>query len=124
MSLVSPTNFLSSLRFAIQGVRHVFKHERNFRIHTIFALFALFLAVLLRISITQWLFVITAIASVLVLEIVNSIFERLLDLVQPRAHHYVAAIKDLMAAAVVVASISALAVGLIIFLPLIILRLT
>lgn len=110
-------SFRSSLRFALTGVRYAFQHERNFRIHLCLGVLALALAAGLRISWVEWLFVVTAIASVLVLEIVNTIFELLVDLLQPRIHDYAGAIKDLTAAAVLIASVSALIVGVIIFLP-------
>lgn len=122
MSLVTPNNLPSSFRFAFRGVRQVYQQERNFRIHTVLGGCALILAVLLEASATQWLFIITAIASVLILEVVNTTFEHLLDMIHPRVHEYAAAIKDLMAAAVLLASISAVVVGVIIFIPLILTR--
>ncbi|MBI5404637.1 MAG: diacylglycerol kinase family protein [Candidatus Kerfeldbacteria bacterium] len=124
MSLVHTHNFRKSLGYAARGLRYVYTHERNFQIHTFFAVVALALGWLLGISETQWLFILTAIASVLALEIVNTIFEKFVDMFQPRVHHYAEVIKDLMAGAVLIASGSALAVGIIIYLPLIITRLT
>jgi diacylglycerol kinase len=58
-----------------------------------------------------------ATAAVLVLELLNSMLERLVDLVKPRMHGYVRDIKDLMAAAVLVTAGFAAVVGLIILLP-------
>lgn len=117
-------SFRHSLRFALNGLRFIYRDERNFRIHAAFAVSAVALSILLRISTVQWLFVLTAIASVLALEIVNTVFEKVVDLFQPRVHHYAGVIKDLMAAAVLIASFSALLVGSIIFIPLIISRLS
>ena len=51
-----------------------------------------------------------ATGSVLVLELLNSMIERLVDLVKPRMHGYVHDIKDLMAATVLLASLFAFAV--------------
>ena len=53
----------------------------------------------------------------LILEIINTIFERLLDLLKPRLHQYVKDIKDMTAAAVFISSLAAIIIGLIIFLP-------
>lgn len=116
--------YVRTFRYAMDGLRHVFLHERNFRIHTVAAIVAVVLAALLKVSAVQWLFVITAIASVLALEIVNTVFERVVDMFQPRIHHYSKVIKDLLAAAVLIAALSALTVGLIIFIPLLISRLS
>jgi len=116
--------YTTTFRHAVDGLRHCFRHERNFRIHTVFAALALILAWVLRISSTQWLFIITAIASVFALELVNTVFERVVDMFQPRVHHYAGIIKDLMAAAVLVAALSAIVVGSLIFIPLLITRLS
>jgi len=124
MSLVHTHNFGQSLRYAARGIKYIYQHERNFQIHTVFALTALILGIWLGISETEWLFVVTAIASVLALELINTIFERFVDMFQPRVHHYAEVIKDLMAGAVLIASLSALAVGTIIFLPYIITRMS
>lgn len=72
---------------------------------------------LIPLSTLERVILLLAIASVLVLELLNSMIERLVDLVKPRLHGYVRDIKDLMAAAVLVASLFALAVGSIIFFP-------
>jgi len=114
--------FTTTIRHATHGLSYGFRHERNFRIHTVFAAIALFLSWTLDISSTQWLFIITAIASVFALEIVNTVFERVADMFQPRVHHYAGIIKDLMAAAVLVAAFSAFLVGALIFIPLLITR--
>ncbi|MFH0829172.1 MAG: diacylglycerol kinase family protein [Candidatus Kerfeldbacteria bacterium] len=115
--------FIRSIRHALRGIRYTFEHERNFRIHIVIALIVITLAITLQVSPIQWLFIITAIASVLALEIVNTVFEKVVDMFQPRVHEYAAIIKDLMAAAVLVASLSALIVGSLIFIPLLITRL-
>lgn len=55
--------------------------------------------------------------TVLVLELVNSAVERIVDLVKPQLHSCARDIKDLMAGAVLIASLFAVLVGLMIFLP-------
>lgn len=115
--------FRQSVRFALEGLRYIYRHERNFRIQLALAGAAIVLSVFLRISSVQWLFIITAIASVLALELINTVFEKVVDMFQPRVHHYAAVIKDLMAAAVVIASLSALLIGAIVFIPLIVSKL-
>ena len=55
--------------------------------------------------------------SVLVLELLNSSIERLVDVVKPRLHEYAGDIKDIMAAAVLLASLAAAAIGIVIFWP-------
>ena len=57
------------------------------------------------------------IVSVLVLEIINTVFERVTDVLKPRVHPYAGAMKDLMAGAVFITSVGAAAVGVFILGP-------
>ncbi len=111
------TRFLRSVRFSLRGFAIVWSGEQNFRIQVIAVLVVFAVASVLRIR--AWEFVAIALASglVLVLECINSAVERLVDLVQPRLHGYVRDIKDIMAAAVLVASLGAAIVGLVILVP-------
>ncbi len=54
---------------------------------------------------------------VLIMELINTVFERIADVIKPRIHPYVRLIKDVMAAVVLISSLVAVAVGIIIFLP-------
>jgi diacylglycerol kinase len=54
---------------------------------------------------------------VLVLELLNSSLERLVDLAKPRLHEYAGDIKDLMAGSVLLAAMFALVLGLLILGP-------
>ena len=60
---------------------------------------------------------ILVIMFVLILEILNTVLEYFIDLLQPRLHHYSKVIKDMMAAAVLLASCSAISIGILIFIP-------
>lgn len=124
MSLVHAHNFRKSVRYAARGLAYVFRHERNFQIHIAIAAAAVILGIGLRISVTQWLFVLSAIGSVLALEMVNTIFEKFVDLFQPRIHHYAEVIKDLMAGAVLLAATTSFLIGVIIFIPALLTRFT
>jgi len=106
-----------SFKYAFSGLKKIFGEEQNFRFHVIFAIFVFALAAFLRIQLWQLIILILAVCLVFVLEIINSIFERLLDLLKPRMHQYVKDIKDMGAALVFVGVLTAIAIGLIIFLP-------
>ncbi|MBI4434923.1 diacylglycerol kinase, partial [Candidatus Uhrbacteria bacterium] len=81
--------------------------EQNFRVQLVIYIAVLALASFLRVQPWGLVAIVLAGGIVLVLECINSAVERLLDLVQPRLHGYVREIKDIMAAAVLVASVSA-----------------
>ncbi|HDQ23020.1 MAG TPA: diacylglycerol kinase [Candidatus Uhrbacteria bacterium] len=109
-----------SFKYAFSGLQKVFKEEQNFRIHIIFALAILILALFFQIRLWQVIILILVISLIFILEIINSIFERLLDLLKPRMHQYVRDIKDMGAALVLVGAVAAVLVGILIFLPYII----
>lgn len=110
-------SFLSSLQHALRGLAEVARSERNFRIHLGFAGVAIALGVMFGISNTEWLFLATVIAAVLILEVLNAVVERLVDLVKPRLHPILHDVKDMMAGAVLLAAAASVVVGLVIFLP-------
>ena len=106
-----------SFTHAFRGIALVFREELSFRIQAAIGVLVLLLA--WRVRVREWEFVVLllVVALVLVLELGNSVVERLIDVFSPRLHHEVADIKDLMAAAVLVASIGAAVIGLVILLP-------
>lgn len=106
-----------SLKYAFKGFRFVFVHEQNFRIQILVALLVVIAMLYFRITGIHAVMLIFSIVSVLVLEVINSIFEHLVDLLKPRLHYVVGEIKNMMAAAVLLASVSAVIVGVIIFWP-------
>lgn len=110
-------NFFSSISHAIRGMLLAFKTERSFRIQIACAIIALIASCIFPISSTERYFILLAVSLVLVLELVNSMVERLVDLVKPRLHEYARDIKDLMAAAVFMAALFAFVLGILVFWP-------
>lgn len=108
---------IQSFKYAFKGLILIFKEEQNFRIQIAAAAVIFILMFALKIRNWEKVALILVITFVLVLELINSIFERVVDMMKPRVHFYVEAVKDIMSAAVFLASLAALAVGLIIFIP-------
>lgn len=115
--MVNLGRLLLSFKYAFKGLNKVFWEEQNFRVHIFMAVSVLLLALYYKIEVWQFIILIIIIALVLTLEIINSIVERLLDLLKPRLHQYVKDIKDMTAAAVFIGALTAVIVGLLIFLP-------
>jgi diacylglycerol kinase len=109
--------FMASTMHAFHGVRHVFEHERNARIHLMVALLALLLGVFLRISDAELAAVFFAVVIVFLAEIFNTAIERTLDLISEKNNPRIKLIKDMAAGAVLVSAIAALAIGIAIFVP-------
>lgn len=108
---------LKSFHFAFKGLKKVWQTEKNFRIHSVIALVVIILAFYLELQGFDYLLLLVVIALVLILEIFNSSLERLVDMLSPGTHHFAKEIKDLLAAAVLVAAILAAIVGVVIFWP-------
>ncbi len=109
--------FTKSLRAAFDGLVYVVKSEQNARIHLLTAIIALAAGVLLGVSNAELAAIFFAIIIVFIAEIVNTAVEEILDLVEPAKNEQVKMVKDIAAAAVLVASIGAAAIGLAIYAP-------
>lgn len=111
-------HFITSLEFSIQGIKTVFQEERNMRTHAVFGLMAILVAFLLGVSVLEWLWIFLAVFLVWIVEIINTVFENVVDMVTDHHFHPIGKkIKDMAAGAVLVTSIFAVIVGVIIFLP-------
>jgi diacylglycerol kinase (ATP) len=108
---------IGSFRFAFRGILYALRTQHNLWIHLCTAVLAVVMGIVLRISITEWLFVCFAIGFVLAAEIVNTAIEKLVDLVSPDWKESAGRIKDLAAGFVLIAAITALIAGAVIFLP-------
>lgn len=109
--------FLQSFRYAARGLRFAIEHEQSFRVQLIIALLVIGLMPIVQVKVIEAIIILTVVSGVLVLELLNTVLERFIDILKPRLHYFVEVIKDLMAAAVFVASLGAAIVGALIFLP-------
>lgn len=117
MLLINLKKLARSFSYACHGLKQVLVHEQNFRIQIFFALLVVALMIFFTVKLWEAVVLIMLIFSVLILEILNTIFERLTDFLKPQIHYYVKVIKDLMAAAVLLASIGAVIISFIILGP-------
>ena len=72
---------------------------------------------LFKITNVEWLAVVFAIGLVLAGEAINSAIERLSDVVQPERDDRIRDVKDISAGAVLICAITAAIIGIIVFLP-------
>ena len=115
--MFSHRQLFQSFYYAARGLLQVWREEQNFRVQSISAIVALSLAWYFHITRTELFFLVLVSMIVLVLELLNTIFERFTDFFSPRMHHIAGTIKDLMAASVLLASLGALIIGMLIFWP-------
>ncbi len=108
---------IKSFQYAFNGLRILFYEEPNARIHLAAAVLALIAGLILKISVTEWIIVLSCITLVFVCEIINTAIENLCDFVSPEKHELIKKSKDLAAAAVLIAALFATIIGVIIFIP-------
>lgn len=110
-------SFSRSLKHALRGLLSVLKRERNFQLQVVAAIIAIVLAFYFHLDHWERILVILLSGAVLVLEIVNTIIERISDALKPRLHPLVKEVKDMMAGASLLVAIIAAVIGLLIFYP-------
>ena len=104
-------------RFAWNGLIEMIKSEQNMKIHILAAIIVIFIGFYAHLSLTEWAIIIIVIGFVMAMEMINTSIEKLIDYLKPDIHPTAKIIKDISAGAVLVAALTALVVGLIIFIP-------
>lgn len=106
-----------SFACAFRGIAALLKSEVHARIHLTASIAVILLGWWFGITRGEWIAIVLAIGIVWVAEALNTAIEYVADLAHPDEHPEVKKLKDLAAAAVLFASVAALVVGLIVFLP-------
>jgi undecaprenol kinase/diacylglycerol kinase (ATP) len=107
----------NSFRVAGKGLWHLFRTEKHVYFHLFASLSAITLGIILRLSLVEWSIVFLTIGLVICTEAINTAIEAWVDLLIHEHHQKAGAVKDLAAGAVLFASVVAVAVGLLIYLP-------
>ena len=110
-------NFFQSLKNAINGIWYIVKEGRNIKIQLVFAIIAIIVGFVLKISNIEFMILILTIFFVLVSEFMNTAIENLSDLYTTEYNEKIKIIKDIGAGAVTISAIASVCVGLIMFLP-------
>jgi diacylglycerol kinase len=106
-----------SFSYAWKGLKNAYISQSNFRIQ-IFVTFPVFiLAFILNFNTIEWLILIVVVTVVLITELINTAIEIVTDHLFPGFHETAGKIKDISAAAVLIAAIAAIIAGILLFLP-------
>lgn len=111
------TSLFHSFSYAISGVIHTIRHERNMKIHCTAAVLVIAFSFFFRLSAVEWLFILFAVGGMFSLELINTAIERTVDLCTEDFHLLAKQAKDIAAGAVIVYAILSVIIGCIIFLP-------
>jgi diacylglycerol kinase (ATP) len=111
-------DLLTSFKYAWAGVRYAFITQRNFRIHTVIGTATISLGMFLGVTGVEMAIVSLTIALVLVLELLNTALESVVDLTVKQTYHELAKIaKDCAAGAVLISAIASVLVATLILMP-------
>ena len=106
-----------SFKYALDGLVAALKEEPNLKFHLLAGLIVILISLYLKLSTGDWIIIILVIGFVITVELTNTAIEKVVNEFVDNIHPGAKLAKDISAAAVLVASITAAVVGLIIFLP-------
>lgn len=106
-----------SFKYAFSGWWYVVKTQRNAWIHTVASIAVLLLAGWLKLPTRDWALLIIAIAMVWIAEFLNTALEVVVDLSTPSQHPLAKVGKDVGAAAVLIAALSSIIIGVLVLGP-------
>ncbi len=108
---------LHAFRHAFRGLWYVIKTQHNAWIHAVITILVVALSLWLGLSTLEWVGLILTIAIVWMAEIINTALEAVVDLASPQQHPLAKVGKDVGAAAVLIAALTAALVGVLILGP-------
>jgi diacylglycerol kinase len=110
-------NRIEAFKAAFSGLQAALKKEAHLKLHLLALLIVLNLGFYFQLNAYEWLGLIICCGLVISLELINSAVEALCDLVHPDTHLKIKYIKDVAAAAVLVAAVAAVLVAYLVFWP-------
>lgn len=110
-------NFFKSQGYARNGLRLIFKNERNFKIHLSIAILVIIAGFVLKISYQDWIAVSLVISMVLISETMNSAVEAVCDTISQEYKVNIKYAKDVSAGAVLLSVLVSIITGIIVFTP-------
>lgn len=105
---------IEAIRYALAGWWHVIRTQRNAWIHTLASIMVLVLGIWLKLTLLEWAVLILTITMVWVAEFFNTAVETMTDLISPHHNHLAKISKDVSAAAVLIAAVASIIIGLLI----------
>jgi diacylglycerol kinase len=117
MARFSLAQRIKSFDYAIKGLKTLLRTEHNARIHLAATIVVLIAGYFLLLSAGEWIAMLMVISIVWITELINTAIEKTMDFISRERYPQIGQIKDLAAAAVLIASICAALTGLFIFIP-------
>ncbi|MGI9453917.1 MAG: diacylglycerol kinase family protein [Pirellulales bacterium] len=116
-SRLRPHSWKNKFGHALRGLQRAFRTQHSFAIHIFIACVAVVAATVFSVTIIEWGLIVAAIGMVLVAETFNTAIESLARAVDTQFHPRLRDALDIASAAVLLASGTAVVIGLCIFVP-------
>ncbi|MCB9451014.1 MAG: diacylglycerol kinase family protein [Anaerolineaceae bacterium] len=116
-SPVTSPNRLKSLGYALAGWLYMLRHQKNTRLMTVASIIVMVVALWLQIESLGWALLVVVITLVWMAEFLNAAVEAVVNLSSPDYHPMAKVSKDVAAAAVLLAVVAAMLVGLLVLGP-------
>lgn len=107
----------NSFKYAFDGLISSFKTERNMKIHILIMILVIVMGIVLKINKYEWIICIICFTLVIGGELFNTAIETVIDIVMPYKNEKAKIAKDIAASGVLVLAIGTAIIGLIIFIP-------
>lgn len=115
------TNFftrrLKAFVYAFKGLVILIRTEDSIKVHFFVTVIAIIMGFFFNINPTEWILQLLAIGLVIVTESLNTAIEKIADYINPNFHLKIGEIKDIAAGAVIFAALIAVIIGVIIYIP-------
>jgi len=111
------TGRLKSMKYAFMGAVKLITTEHSVMVQFGIGILMTAFGFYVRISPTEWILQTFAIGLVMSIEGLNTAVEKIADFIHPQFHEKIGFIKDIAAGAVFFAAITAIAIGLLIYIP-------
>jgi len=107
-------NFWDALKKAVSGIWYGIKTQRNIKIQIVVSTIVIIAGLLLKLNITEFIFITIAIMIVFITEMINTAIETAVNLCTDKYHDLAKIAKDVAAGAVVLAAINAIIIAVLI----------
>ncbi len=107
----------NSFKYSLAGIKFLAGNEQNLMIMTVISVIAVSLGFIFKINFVEWVTLITIMALIISLELVNTAIEYTVDIAMPEKHPFAKIAKDCGSGAVFIMCLASVIIGLIIFLP-------
>ena len=108
-------NFFKAFQNALNGIGYTCKTQRNIKIQILFALSAIVLGIVLKITSVEWMILILTIFLVFITELLNTAIETVVDLYTTEYNEKAKIAKDVSAGAVTLMAICSVVIGIFLF---------